>query len=128
MFAYLLRRLVFAVVLVFTVSSASLLLTRLAPGDYASGALGLEASRERIDDMRARYGLDRPIVEQYRRWVTGALRFDFGRSLAYDRPVADLIPERAANTALLAIVALIAATVVGLPLGIFTGSRRDGFP
>jgi peptide/nickel transport system permease protein len=127
MFAYLLRRLVFAVVLVFTVSSASLLLTRLAPGDYASGALGLEASRERIEDMRARYGLDRPIVEQYRQWVTGALRFDFGRSLAYDRPVADLIPERAANTALLAIVALIAATVVGLPLGIFTGSRRGGF-
>jgi len=127
MLIYLLRRLVFAVVLVFIVSSTALLLTRLAPGDYATGALGLEAGRERIEEMRARYGLDRPILEQYRQWMTGALRFDFGRSLRYDRPVADLIPERAANTAILAVAALIAATVVGLPLGIFTGSRRGGF-
>ena len=126
MLAYLLRRLVFAVVLVFTVSSASLLLTRLAPGDYATGAVGLEAGRQRIEEMRARYGLDRPIVEQYGQWIAGALRFDFGRSLAYDRPVADLIPERAANTAILAVTALLAATVIGLPLGIFTGSHRGG--
>jgi peptide/nickel transport system permease protein len=124
--AYLLRRLVFAMALVFTVSSASLLLTRLAPGDYATEALGIGAGRQRLDDLRARYGLDRPIFEQYRGWLIGALRFDFGRSLAYDRPVADLIPERAANTAILAVTALVAATLVGLPLGIVTGTRPSG--
>jgi peptide/nickel transport system permease protein len=124
--AYLVRRVVFAIALVFTVSSASLLLTRLAPGDYASEALGIGAGRQRLDEMRARYGLDRPIVEQYRRWLIGAVHFDFGRSLAYDRPVADLIPERAANTAILAATALIAATLVGLPLGIVTGTRPSG--
>jgi peptide/nickel transport system permease protein len=123
---YLLRRLVFAMALVFTVSSASLLLTRLAPGDYATESLGIGAGRQRLDDMRARYGLDRPILEQYREWLIGALRFDFGRSLAYDRPVADLIPERAANTAILAVTALVAATLVGLPLGIVTGTRPSG--
>src|SRR5207247_2471155 len=117
---------VFAVVLVFIVSSAALLLTRLAPGDYATGALGLDAGRERIEEMRARYGLDRPIGEQYGQWMMGALRFDFGRSLRYDRAVGDLIPERAANTAILAIAALTAATLIGFPLGIFTGSRRGG--
>ena len=53
-----------------------------------------------------------------------AARFDFGRSLAYDRPVADLVPERAANTALLATAALIVSTLIGLPLGVITGSRR----
>ena len=52
MLTYLLRRLVFAVALVFTVSSASLLLTRLAPGDYASESLGIGAGRQRLDDMR----------------------------------------------------------------------------
>ena len=62
MLAYLVRRLLFALVLVFTVSSASLLLTRLAPGDYASDALGIGASRQRVEEMRARYGLDRPIA------------------------------------------------------------------
>jgi peptide/nickel transport system permease protein len=55
-----------------------------------------------------------------------ALRLDFGTSMVYDRPVRDLIPERAANTAVLAITALTAATLVGLPLGIITGSRRGG--
>jgi peptide/nickel transport system permease protein len=123
---YLLRRLVFAVALVFTVSSASLLLTRLAPGDYASESLGIGAGRQRLDDLRARYGLDRPILEQYRGWLIGTVHFDFGRSLAYDRPVADLIPERAANTAILAATALVVATLVGLPLGIVTGTRPSG--
>jgi peptide/nickel transport system permease protein len=123
---YLLRRLVFAIALVFTVSSASLVLTRLAPGDYATETLGIGAGRQRLDDLRTRYGLDRPIVEQYREWLIGAVRFDFGRSLAYDRPVADLIPERAANTAVLAVTALVVATLVGLPLGVVTGTRPGG--
>ena len=126
MVAYLLRRLAFAVMLVLTVSSASLLLARLAPGDYATESLGLSAGRERVEELRARYGLDRPFVEQYRDWIVSASHLDFGRSLAYDRPVADLIPERAANTAILAVAALVAATLIGLPLGIVSGSRRGG--
>src|SRR5262249_12437830 len=127
MVSYLLRRFVFAVVLVFTVSSGSLLLTRFAPGDYATETLGFGAASERTKELRARYGLDRPVLEQYRGWLAGALRFDFGRSLAYDRPVADLIPSRAANTAVLAVTALLVATAFGLPLGVVTGSRPDGW-
>lgn len=125
MLAYLLRRLVFAVFLVFAVSSVSLVLTRLAPGDFAVDTLGI-AKASTIEEMRTRYGLDRPLGEQYGAWIAGAFRMDFGRSLAYDRPVADLIPERAANTALLALSALLLATVVGLPLGVVTGTRRPG--
>lgn len=125
MLAYLLRRLLFAVFLVFAVSSASLVLTRLAPGDFAVDTLGI-VKASTIEDMRARYGLDRPLVEQWGAWLGGALRLDFGRSLAYDRPVAELIPERAANTALLAVSALLVATFVGLPLGVATGTRAPG--
>jgi len=57
-------------------------------------------------------------------WTSRALRFDFGESFLYNRPVRSLIGRAAANTAALAIVALIAATLVGIPLGVFTGSRR----
>ena len=127
MLTYLLRRLVFAVALVFAVSSASLLLARLAPGDYATESLGLSAGPERVDEMRRRYGLTRPFLDQYRDWIARASRLDFGRSLAYDRAVADLIPERAVNTAILAGAALVAATLIGLPLGVISGSRRRGF-
>jgi peptide/nickel transport system permease protein len=122
--ALVLRRLLSAVLLVVAVSSAALLLTRLAPGDYASESLGIDARRERLAEMRQRYGLDRPLAAQYREWVVRALRLDFGRSLLYDRPVRDLIPERAANTAILALAALLMATSIGLPLGIVSGSRR----
>jgi peptide/nickel transport system permease protein len=123
---YIARRLIFAIFLVFAVSSASLLLARLAPGDYATGTLGLSTSAEAIEQARARYGLNLPIGQQYRRWLAGAVRLDFGESLLYGRPVADLIPERAANTAVLAIAALLVATLIGLPLGVVTGSRRSG--
>jgi peptide/nickel transport system permease protein len=125
MAAYLLRRLVFAAVLVFAVSSASLLLTHLAPGDFATEALGV-ARPEQIEQMRARYGLDRSFAEQYVDWLGRAVRFDFGRSLTYDQPVADLVPRFAANTAVLAVSALLLATFVGLPLGIVTGTRQGG--
>src|SRR5580765_1573011 len=125
MLTYLVRRVVFALGLVLIVSSASLLLTRSAPGDYAT-IDGLRGGRERMEAMRQRYGLDRPVLEQYLGWLGGAIRLDFGHSLAYDRPVTDLIPERAANTALLAISALLVATIVGLPLGVVAGSRRGG--
>ncbi len=64
MLSYLLRRLLFAAFLVFAVSSASLVVTRLAPGDYATGALGLGASQEARAQMRARFGLDRPLAAQ----------------------------------------------------------------
>jgi peptide/nickel transport system permease protein len=127
MLVYIARRAAFAVFLVFAVSSASLVLAHLAPGDYVTTSLGIDARRETIEQARARYGLNRSIGEQYRDWVVRAARLDFGQSLIYDRPVADLIPERAANTAVLALTALLAATLIGLPLGVITGSRRGGF-
>src|SRR5262245_42696377 len=110
MAAYLARRFAFAAVLVFLVSSASLLLTRLAPGDFVTETAGVGnvAAAERA---RARYGLNKPLATQYREWLTQAARLDFGRSLAYDRPVAELVPERAANTLTIALTALGVATV-----------------
>jgi peptide/nickel transport system permease protein len=123
---YFARRIAFAVFLVVAVSSASLVLARLAPGDYVTESMGAQASREAMERARARLGLNKSIGAQYRDWIIAAARLDFGRSLVYDRPVGDLIPERAANTAILALTALVLATAIGLPLGIVSGSRRDG--
>jgi len=124
--AYLARRLLFAIFLVFAVSSSAMILARVAPGDYVTEALGPGAHADALAQARARYGLDRSVVGQYGDWLSHAIRFDFGRSMANDRPVAELIPERAANTALLAATALVLATLVGIPLGIVSGSRPGG--
>jgi peptide/nickel transport system permease protein len=118
--AYLLRRAVFALLLVFLVSSGALLLTRVAPGDATSEQIELTPT-ERAR-LRAELGLDRPVGAQYLDWLAGAMRLDLGWSVVFSRPVADLVSERAANTAMLAVVALAAATLVGVPLGIYTAA------
>jgi len=112
---------------VFVVSSGSLVLARLAPGDFTAEAYGIGANAETVARARVQLGLDRPLLVQYQEWIGRAARLDFGVSLLYGRPVGELIAERAANTAVLTIAALLLATLVGLPLGVFTGSRRGGW-
>jgi peptide/nickel transport system permease protein len=119
---YLLTRLAFALVLVFVVSSAALVLTRMAPGDF-SEVSGSELTAEERARVRERLGLNRSIAAQYLSWAAGAVRFDFGQSLLYSRPVGALVRERALNTAVLASMALILATLIGIPLGIYSGTR-----
>jgi peptide/nickel transport system permease protein len=119
---YLLRRAASAALLVFAVSSASLLLARLAPADDAFGTDPAILAAE-----RHRLGFDRPLPAQYADWLARSARFDFGESLRFRRPVATLIRERAGNTALLGLSALALATLLGVPLGVFTGSRNRGW-
>ncbi len=119
---YLARRLAFAAALVAIVSSASFLLARLAPGDFLDPRMPPAV----LERQRARFGLDKPVAVQYRDWALSAARLDFGDSMLYDRPVRGLVVERAENTALLAAVSLLLATIIGLPLGVVAGSRRGG--
>ena len=120
---FLLRRLLFALLLVVTVSSSALLLTRLAPGDVTT-ELGPRARPEEIARTRERFDLNRHPVAQLGGWALRAVRFDFGDSFLYNRPVGGLIRRAAGNTAVLAVAALAIATLAGIPLGIVTGSRR----
>jgi peptide/nickel transport system permease protein len=117
------RRLLFTLALVFVVSSSALLLTRIAPGDVTA-ELGAFASPDEVAAVRARLDLDRSAVEQWAGWLARAGRFDFGASFLYNRPVRELVARAAANTAILALVALGIATALGIPLGIISGSRR----
>ena len=128
MLRYLARRLAFSLLLVAAVSSAALLLTLAAPGDLTSEQVGTGATAQSIQAERARLGLDRSPMAQYGAWLARAARLDFGTSLMYGRPVAGLVAERARNTALLALAALALATLVGVPLGVVSGSRRGLVP
>lgn len=122
MLRYIGRRLAFAALLVVLVSSSALWLTRLAPGDLTTER-SLTDTPEEIARMRARFGLDRSPAAQWATWLGHSVRFDFGESALYERPVADLIATGAANTAVLAFSSLLLATAVGVPLGIYTGVR-----
>jgi peptide/nickel transport system permease protein len=106
------------------VSSAALFLARLAPGDVTA-QLGPFASPGEIAGTRARFGLDQSPASQWVLWLARAARFDFGESFLYNRPVRGLVLRAAANTAVLAVAALAVATLIGIPLGIVSGSRRN---
>ena len=120
---FIARRLLFAVVLVLVVSSSALLLARLAPGDVTA-QLGPFATQAEIARTRASFDLDRSVTAQWTIWLGRAVRFDFGNSFLYNQPVRGLVVQAAANTAVLALAALAVATVVGIPLGIISGSSR----
>ena len=122
---YLLRRLAFAVLLVVGLASASFALVHFAPGDFYT-EFARSADRARIEAERHAAGLDRPFAQQYLSWLGRVVRLDFGTSLKFQRPVGQLVRERAANTAVLGFLALVLATLIGIPLGVFTGSRRGG--
>ena len=121
------RRLLFAGILIALTSSSALFLARLAPGDMTS-QLGPFASPVDIENTRTRFNLDRSPISQWGLWVSRAMRLDFGESFLYNRPVAPLVVRAAGNTALLGVVSLLLATLVGLSLGVFTGARSGTLP
>jgi peptide/nickel transport system permease protein len=120
---YLLRRLAGTCLLVLAVSSAAFVITRLAPGDVAQATLGFGASQASLERARREAHLDRPLVVQWAEWLGGVVRLDFGTSALYQRPVASLVGERAANTALLATTSLVVALALGIPAAFVTARR-----
>jgi peptide/nickel transport system permease protein len=123
---FLLRKFFGALIFVAVVSTSTLVLVRLAPGDATTALELAGADQATIDAERARLGLDRPLLSQVGGWLTGMVRLDLGRSSLYGRPVTELVFERARQTAVLAAVVLVAATIIGLPLGVLTGARPRG--
>jgi len=123
---FVLRRLAGALAFVVVVSSTALLLIRLAPGDATTDMKLNVADSSVIASERARLGLDRSPVAQLGSWLAGLARFDLGTSSRFGRPVSGLVAERVGNTAILAGLALVIATVVGIPLGVVSGSRASG--
>jgi peptide/nickel transport system permease protein len=120
-----LKRLLRSVLLLFGVSVLCFLFTEMAPGSFFDEMrLNPQVSPETISNLRARYGLDRPLVVRYCRWIRLAIRGDLGYSIAYNAPVAPLLWTRARNTLLLTTTATFLTWLLGVPLGLWTASAR----
>jgi peptide/nickel transport system permease protein len=116
---HLLTRVADLAVVLFGVSIIVFLMIRLIPGDAVAIMLGAnaEVTPERVAEMRARIGLDRPIVEQYALWAWGAVRGDFGVSLWTGRPVATEILTHLWPTLELTVLSLVIGAGLAVPLG-----------
>jgi peptide/nickel transport system permease protein len=122
-----LRKLVTLVPTVFLVSVLTFLLTSLLPGDPALQVLGgAEPSAEAIAAVRADLGLDKPLPLRYVAYISDVAHGDFGRSYRTRQPVLEAIFERLPVTVEIGLFALVVATLLAIPLGVFSAYRANG--
>lgn len=118
MLSFLARKLALALVLLFVVSLLVFIGCEILPGDMAEVSLGQFATEETVRALRIELALDRPAHTRYLSWLGGILQGDWGRSIATRTPVAALLSERLANTAMLAGVTTLIAVPLALALGL----------
>lgn len=124
--AFLVRRVLQAVPLIAAIVTLTFILIHAAPGDPVYMVAGDGGDAAYYAAMRARYGLDRPIAEQYAAYVKGVLSGDFGFSYGYQQPVFEVIRDRMPATLLLCGSSLLLAAVAGLLLGLWAARTPEG--
>lgn len=124
---YILKRLLQALITLLFASALSFFVIQLAPGDYLSTLRqNPQISPQRLEELRQQFGLDRPWLEQYGRWLWQIVRHgNFGTSFVYQRSVASLLWERVPATLLLAFSSLVITWAVALPLGIIGAVNQN---
>jgi len=123
---FIAHRLIAAIPVLFLVSVFIFGLVHLMPGDPALVIAGDIASDELVDKIRTDLGLDRPLLEQYVAWLSGAVRGDFGESLFAPVPVTEAIMARLPTTLSLTVLALGIAVVIGITAGLISAVRPGG--
>ncbi|MFP5467214.1 MAG: ABC transporter permease [Gammaproteobacteria bacterium] len=126
MFAFILRRLVQAVVVMVSVALIAFMLFQYV-GDPVVFLLGQDATPEQIRELRADLGLDQPFFVQFWHFLVNAAQGEFGLSLRQGSKVSSLIAERFPATLELALVAAVLALVVGIPMGVYAALKRGTF-
>lgn len=104
------------------------LLIKLLPGDPAAAILGDRASDAAIRALRTKWGLDRPLLEQYAVYMRNLVTGDLGLSLRYQTPVADLLPRRVTVTLFLVIYSMALSLLIAVPLALLAAIHRDRWP
>ena len=124
MVAYLIRRILMTIPVLLGVATLVFALIHLVPGDPAQSMLGEGASPEEVATLRHSLGLDRPLLTQYRSFLTGLVKGDLGLSFRYGTPVTREIRDRLFRTVQLAAAAMFVAIMCALPLGIIAAVYR----
>jgi peptide/nickel transport system permease protein len=128
MVAYLVRRALYGVVMLMLISVVGFAVIQAPPGDYLTTYIarlerqGDHSARMRINELKARYGLDKSIPEQYWIWIS-----HFGRSFAYEQPVAELFGQRMVLTIALTLATMLIEYTIAIPIGIFSATHQYSF-
>jgi len=123
--AYLIKRILSALVIMWAVASIVFLAMRLVPADPAQVVLGDYATEEALKTFRHEMGLDRPLWAQYTEFMAQLARGDLGRSMITNRPIGDQIWALFPYTLDLAISSMLIGAIIGIPLGVWAAIRKN---
>ena len=131
MTTYIIRRVLIMIPTLFLISVISFTIIQLPPGDYLTTYIanlaqtGETVDEARIESLRARYGLDKPLYQQYVLWIWKILRHgDFGQSFSLNKPVKELIWERLALTIVISLLAICVTWILAIPIGIYSATHQ----
>jgi peptide/nickel transport system permease protein len=129
MVTYIIRRLLWGIVVLFLVSLIVFFSVRLLPGDpvlifVSQQAVSGSMTQEQLDQLRKEYGLDKPVLVQYVNWVKGVATGDLGKSIMYRADVGELLKQRFPPTLYLGLIAIVVSTVLGIFFGLMAAIRR----
>ena len=130
MLRYLARRLVLAVLTTAAISVLTFVIIQLPPGDFVDAYIvqltvsGSTVSAEEAESLREMYGLGQPMHVQYLKWISRVVIGDFGYSMEWRRPVAEVIGDRIWLTLAVSVAALVLTWGLALPIGIYSAVRQ----
>jgi peptide/nickel transport system permease protein len=133
MLAYIIRRLLLALITIWAITVISFVIIQLPPGDFVDAyiaqmsATGSQVSLEEAKGLRQLYGLDQPIYIQYFAWLSRIMQGQFGQALEYRRPVSEVIGDRMWLTIIVSLAAIVLTWGLALPIGIYSAVRQYSF-
>lgn len=122
---YIVQRLLLIIPMVWVLVTIVFLLLRVAPGDPVSASVGDKLSPEALEARRAALGLDRSLLVQYLDYLGNVATLDFGKAISDNQPITEIILHNGGATLSLTVGAMLVAVLVGIPLGLAAGRRRD---
>lgn len=122
---YILRRVLYAIPVLFAILIVTFSLARMIPGDPCTAILGEKATQAACEDFNRRFGLNEPIYTQFFIYMGNILRGDLGDSIRFGRPITLMLSERLPMTVELGLSAMVIAVLVGIPAGLVSALRRN---
>lgn len=123
--SYIIRRFMWLIVTLIGISMITFVVSHMVPADPVRAVAGIEVHGEQIEKLRERYGLDKPLYEQYLRWLINLVHGDLGTSIRTGQPVLEDLMRYAPATIELALTAMVIIITVGLPLGVIAAVNKD---
>jgi peptide/nickel transport system permease protein len=122
---YVLNRLLSVILTLFLITLVTFAITNILPGDVAMMIMGTQSNPEALEGLRESLGLNDPLLVQYGRWIGGMLTGEWGDSLIFKKPIAELLAQKITASAIIVVMSMTIALVLAVPLGVWAAVHRD---